>query len=98
MHDLVQLFEQLTPTRLSAIRVAVSVRERAAAEAAAHSLASSCGQLGALRAQRIGIRIERLAGENRLTEVPPLLGEMEMELSRFGPWLAEHAMSREAVA
>jgi HPt (histidine-containing phosphotransfer) domain-containing protein len=98
VHDLVQLFVQLAPTRIDAVRSALAAMDAEAAEAAAHALGSSCGQLGAMRMQRLSIRIERLAGGRRLLELYPLLAEIEDEYACYMRWLAAQDTGNERVA
>ncbi len=98
VQELVQLFLSLSPERIRTVRTGVVLSDAPAAEAAAHSLGSSCGQLGALRMQRLSMRVERLAGGGELDAVRPLVEELEEELARVRGWLEVNADRLERVA
>jgi len=98
VHDLVQLFASITPERLRMVRMAVGRGDSPAAEAAAHTLGSSAGQLGATRMQRVCMQIEALSATGRVADALPLLPEMEDEYQRHRLWLAEETMAMERVA
>lgn len=98
VHDLVRLFRGLTPERLQAARAALATCDAAAAEAAAHTLGSSCGQLGAVRMQRLCLRMERLAGAGNLAPAAGVLGELEDEFRHYQQWLANDTTVMELAA
>jgi HPt (histidine-containing phosphotransfer) domain-containing protein len=98
VHDLVQLFGSITPGRLQTVRSALDAGDSPTAEAAAHTLGSSAGQLGAMRMQRLCMRIEALSASGKVEEARPLLPEMEREYQRHQAWLAQETMIMERVA
>jgi HPt (histidine-containing phosphotransfer) domain-containing protein len=98
VHDLVHLFDSITPGRLQAMRTALATGDAPAAEAAAHTLGSSAGQLGATRMQRLSKQIEALSAGGRVADALPLLPEVENEYQRHRTWLAQETMTMEYAA
>ncbi|HEU4880582.1 MAG TPA: Hpt domain-containing protein [Longimicrobium sp.] len=98
VHDLVQLFGSITPGRLQTVRSALDRGDSPTAEAAAHTLGSSAGQLGATRMRRLCMQIEALSASGRVAEALPLVPEMEAEYRRHQAWLAQETMTMERVA
>jgi HPt (histidine-containing phosphotransfer) domain-containing protein len=98
VHDLVHLFGSITPGRLRTVRTALDSGDSPAAEAAAHTLGSSAGQLGAARMQRLCMQIEALSASGRVADALPLLPEMEDEYQRHRAWLAQETMTMERLA
>ena len=78
------LFHREVPTRIRAARGAVREGSCDAAERAAHSLKSSCAQLGALRMRALAEEIEVLSSQRSLGPVTALLDRLEDE---FTAWL-----------
>jgi histidine phosphotransfer protein HptB len=82
--EMVELFLEDLPTRLGRVREAVAAGDPGAVSAAAHSLRSSCGNLGAARSQALCERIEVAAEETRLDVAGPLVAELESALADEG--------------
>lgn len=98
VHDLVHLLLTLTPERMTALRRGVMTGDAPRAEAAAHALGSSCGQLGGMRMRSLCMRAEALAGEGDLASVAALIGEIESELEALHAWLDASTPGLERVA
>ena len=82
------LFRREVPTRIGAARRAVHEGHCEAAERAAHSLKSSCAQLGALRMRALAEQVEILSSQRTLGPVTALLDRLEGE---FTAWLDSSA-------
>lgn len=95
VHDLVHLFEQLAPQRLQVVRYAVAAEAAPEAEAAAHALGSSAGQLGAVRLQRLCRHVEMLCAHGDVAAARPVAAEMEEEYARYRAWLARELAALE---
>ena len=74
---MVELFLQVTPDRVQAIRSGLRDEDMKKVERGAHSLRSSAGNLGAKRVQELAGRIEELASLGNREGLAPLVGELE---------------------
>jgi HPt (histidine-containing phosphotransfer) domain-containing protein len=81
------LFATEVPTRLDAARRGIHEGDIQAVERAAHSLRSSCSQLGARRMRSIAEEIEVLSAGGVLEHVPSLLLRLEAEFTTFSNWM-----------
>jgi HPt (histidine-containing phosphotransfer) domain-containing protein len=88
VRDLTELFLAQVPQRVAAAREGIRTGNAAEVERAAHSLKSSCGQLGAVAMQGICTRIEGLAAQGALPPIPEMLDELESEFARYLDWLS----------
>lgn len=88
---MVGLFLENGPARLLSAREALAEGRAQDAERFFHSLGSSAANLGAYGLEGLSRRLERLAGEERLEEIPPLLPELEECLREAREALAEVA-------
>jgi HPt (histidine-containing phosphotransfer) domain-containing protein len=89
---MVELFLEVTPERMEAIRKGVREGDAKAVERGAHSLRSSAGNLGADAVRHLAGRIEELAAAGNLEGLRPLAEELER---RFGETLDELRKSTE---
>jgi CheY-like chemotaxis protein/HPt (histidine-containing phosphotransfer) domain-containing protein len=80
--DLVELFLRDTPGRLDGMREACTAGDARALEAAAHSLKSSCGNMGAMSLATVCRQLEQAGRENQLESVPGLIARTESEYER----------------
>ena len=87
VRDMWAIFAEDAPGRLAAARAGAATGDAAAVRLAAHSLRSSCAQLGATGAAALSDRAERVAVAGDLAPVPALLDRLERELAVFGRWI-----------
>jgi CheY-like chemotaxis protein/HPt (histidine-containing phosphotransfer) domain-containing protein len=87
--ELVGLFLKDTPERLEAIRQACVEGDAKALEAAAHSLKSSCGNLGAVQLAGLCKDLEVIGRERRIEAAPSLVERSEQEYARVRAALEE---------
>ena len=87
VRDMWAIFAEDAPGRLAAARAGAAAGDAAAVRLAAHSLRSSCAQLGAAAAAELGDAAERAALRGDLAPVPALVDAIERELARFARWL-----------
>ena len=80
--ELVELFLSDTPPRLGELAEAMAARDASRIEAVAHSLKSSCGNLGALGLADLFRQIETLGRDASLEDVPSLVAESDQEFQR----------------
>ena len=92
IHEMTALFRAEVPARLMAAREATRDRQCEGAERAAHSLKSSCAQLGAVRMRALAEQAEVLSGQGTLDPVGPLLDRLEEE---FVSWLDRNDMTQD---
>jgi HPt (histidine-containing phosphotransfer) domain-containing protein len=78
---MIDIFLGHAPERMAQIREGVASGAARTAEAGAHSLKSSAGNVGALRLQGLLEEMERLAEQGRIAELAGLLPGLE---SAFG--------------
>jgi HPt (histidine-containing phosphotransfer) domain-containing protein len=95
--EMVELFLLDLPTRLGRVREALEGGDPGAVAAAAHSLRSSCGNLGAEQSRAACERIELAAVQAQLDLVPELLTELETAVLAEGEALRAE-LSSAAVA
>lgn len=89
--DIAALFLEDYPKMLEEIRFAVRDSQADALYRAAHSLKGSLGYLGAAPAEALVRQLESLGRAGELGEAPTLLAELELELARLRPAVAELA-------
>lgn len=87
--EIVELFLSDTPTRIAGLVQASASGDMKSVEAAAHSLKSSCGNLGATVLVDLFRRIEMLSRENIADEIPELVSQSEQEFDRVQSALLE---------
>lgn len=85
------LFSANAPTRLAAADIALAAEDRTAGAAAAHSLKSSAGQLGAIRLQHLCENLEAAFEDGDVTRASSLLAEAHLELAATLDWLTQRA-------
>lgn len=88
LFQMIDLVVAAAPGRLAAAREGVARGDAAAARAALHALKSSAGQLGAVTAQALCERGERLAGAGDVAAVAALMPLLETESTAMLEWLA----------
>jgi HPt (histidine-containing phosphotransfer) domain-containing protein len=87
VRDMWALFAADAPGRVAAARAGAASGDAAAVRLAAHSLRSSCAQLGAAHAAALGEAAERLARRGDLGSVPAILDRLEAALAAFARWI-----------
>jgi HPt (histidine-containing phosphotransfer) domain-containing protein len=80
LRQIVQLFVEQYPKLLEETQQAFSRSDCLSLTAAAHTLASSVGQLGGQRACAAARKLEQLGRQGNLSDVPQALAELESEL------------------
>ncbi len=75
--ELVTIFLRNTPVRIQSAREAAHSGERQQVMIAAHSLKSSCANLGARRMQQLAAEIETLALNGSTTALPDLIEKLD---------------------
>lgn len=79
LKKMIELFTQNSPIRMDQIRKGVAEGDPDLVEGGAHSLKSSCGNLGAESVRLLAARMETLGEEKRLEEARELLPELERQ-------------------
>jgi two-component system sensor histidine kinase/response regulator len=87
VREMVALFNSHVPVRLIAARQAAVQGDGPSAAREAHSLKSSCAQLGAVRMRAICEQVERLAADGNLDATPSLVDTLDIEFATFRTWL-----------
>ncbi len=77
LRKMIELFIQNTPARMEQIRSGVAGEDADLIEGGAHSLKSSCGNLGAEQTRALAERMEIFGEESRVDEARSLLPELE---------------------
>lgn len=85
--EMISLFLEAAPERLSAARAGLAANDVKATEMALHALKSSSAQLGAMRMQWLCERGEALARAGTLENVADLVRSIEEEFPRVQSWL-----------
>ena len=83
MRELADLFAQEGPEALSEIRGALARADSQALEKAAHSLKGLVGNFAASRAYQAALRLETLAGEEKLSACQDAYVQLEREITRL---------------
>ena len=87
VREMAELFITDAPRRIARAQAAATRGEWANVESEAHSLKSSCGQMGAQRMRDICTEIEiHAAGANHIP-IALLLSSLDEEFASFGVWL-----------
>ena len=94
--QLVDLFCDSVPDRLTALRDSVQSADTAAAAAVLHSLISSASNLGAAHFGELILQAERLARAGRTAELAALIEPLEVELARTTACLQEYRATLES--
>lgn len=74
---MIDLFLENGPARVESAREALAEARVVDAERFFHSLGSSAANLGAYGLEGLSRRLERLANEGRVDDIPPLLPELD---------------------
>ena len=82
-------FLDTSPTRVAAVRSAFVANDAARLEMEAHTLKSSCGQLGARRMEDLCEFIETSAHNRHVDEAAPMVPLLEAEFKRVQEELAK---------
>jgi HPt (histidine-containing phosphotransfer) domain-containing protein len=90
--EMAALFMTEVPARMQAAARAASRGERIEAQRAAHSLKSSCAQLGAARMRAICEQLESVAGQENPQSIVSLIHMLEDEFASFTAWLDHTTM------
>ena len=89
MHELVRLFSVEAPRRMAVASDAAAKGDWQTVGGAAHSLKSSCAQLGAIRMRDICADVEIRAASGASSDIPSLLESLDTEFTAFTAWLSE---------
>jgi len=87
--ELTAVFKQEVPRRMQLAQAAAGRGDFSALEEAAHSLKSSCGQMGAARMHAICEEVEGRAAAGSVDGAAALLDVLEHEFVSFTDWLDE---------
>jgi len=87
LSDMIALFLEALPQRLSAARAGAQRGDAPAVEHALHALKSSSAQLGAMRLHRLSVEGEQLAKAGTLDGVSGILDALDDECARVTSWL-----------
>ncbi len=87
--ELVDSFRRRTPETLQVLRQATGTGDRAQLKLTAHTLKGLSGTVGARRVQVLSAWLERHAPDGALSDVPPVLDQLEEELARADVLLAD---------
>ena len=82
LKDLIVLFRETTPVRITEIRGGIAGGSTDETERGAHTLKSSSGNLGAMRIYELASQIEARAIAGELEELSPLVDELQREFDR----------------
>jgi two-component system, sensor histidine kinase and response regulator len=96
LREMIALFVEIAPARLSTALRAVAEGRMATAENELHSLKSSSAQLGAMKLSRLSERGELLARAGLVTGITETLLESRTELARVQSWLVGEREARGA--
>jgi serine/threonine protein kinase len=88
--ELIQVFRRDAEMRLTTLRQALADQDKPVIERTAHSLKSSCGNLGAERLQALCQNIENLSRQGRTTGLERLLVRLQEELTLFNGALDDY--------
>ena len=88
-NEIVELFLTDTPPRMKGLEAASDAGDMPGVEAAAHSLKSSCGNLGATALVDLFKKIEMLGREHDPLEIPSLVNKSNEEFVRVQSALLE---------
>ena len=91
--ELIALFTEDAPARCAEIADAVRRRDAAGAAAAAHSLKSSAGTIGANRMARLCAQVEDVAAAGDVVALEGLLERLETENVSVAAYLKERALA-----
>jgi two-component system, sensor histidine kinase and response regulator len=89
--EIAQFFLEDAPVLLNDLRVGLDSGDRDAMGRAAHSLKGLVGNFGAQLAGRNALAIEQIARDGTLTDVPPLLEQLQGEVGALEEALRELA-------
>ncbi|HET7479180.1 MAG TPA: PAS domain S-box protein [Rubrobacteraceae bacterium] len=87
LKELVDLFLDDAPVRISTLRKASREGNAEEFERTAHTLKGSCGNMGAVRMSEVSARLENIGDSGDLSEVGGLLDRLETELTLARPAL-----------
>jgi HPt (histidine-containing phosphotransfer) domain-containing protein len=96
LHEMIALFVEIAPDRLTTAERAVAEGDLTTAENALHSLKSSSAQLGAMKLSRLSEQGEMLTRGGTVTEITQVLSDSRTELARVEAWLAGERDARGA--
>jgi HPt (histidine-containing phosphotransfer) domain-containing protein len=80
--ELIGIFLEDTPPRLTTLVDAVAGGDASAAEASAHALKSSCAQLGALGLSELCRQVELACKQGSVSETGPIIDQIQVEFRR----------------
>ena len=82
LDELIDLYRQETPKLLDRLSCALAHRDAEALEAAAHSLKSTSGSIGAKEISRLGAQLEECGRQKDLSSVDLLFDRVKLEFDR----------------
>jgi HPt (histidine-containing phosphotransfer) domain-containing protein len=87
LEELIAVFLEDAPIRLSAIRAAIQAGDGPNLREAAHTLKGSAAALGAFGARALAQELEDLGKDNALADAPAAAYRLEAELERVAAFL-----------
>jgi len=88
--EIIQMFLEDCPVRVSAIRAAVEQRDAAALVASAHSLKGACGYLSAVATREEAAHLEQIGRQGRVDEAPGALARLDAAVADLMAELQQH--------
>ena len=86
-HEIVRMFLEDCPGRLSAVRAAVEQRDAQALTTTAHSLKGACAYLSAVAAREHAAHLEQLGRQGRMEEAAAELARLDAAVAALMPEL-----------
>ena len=87
-----EFFNELSP-RLSTLREGLTEHRPDLVDTAAHAIKGSSANLGAQAVRECARTVEELARANKLDDIEPLLGKLEVELEQLRDWIALNGLA-----
>lgn len=78
-HDVFAIFAEDTPLQLAALSAAIQSQQRSEVERLSHSLKSAAANVGGERMRHVALRMESLAREDTLVDIPALFQNLSDE-------------------
>ena len=88
VREMAVIFYETSHERLADARAGIATGNRAVVARAAHSLKGSCGQIGALSAERLCRDLERAAPEAEPASLLSLTESVDQACAEYRAWLA----------
>jgi CheY-like chemotaxis protein/HPt (histidine-containing phosphotransfer) domain-containing protein len=83
--EMIDIFLDYTQTKIAEAQKALAAKDYSAVAKAVHPIKSSAGNIGANRVQKLAVKIEEAAIQQRNGELPPMLAELEKVFAEIRP-------------